>query len=319
MSIYKTLYRLSITAALSVVLVLVFSSTNLVQAAQQLNVPQGNASLNWSGYVADGNTGNGSQVTNQINNYTSVTGTWTIPAVSANTSGTADATWVGIGGVESHDLIQAGTQALVEGGSVSYSAWIEKLPGFSQTISLPVNAGDSITATINQESSGVWRITIQDNTSGKSYSATTSYDSSLSSAEWVEEMVSNGNGTFRPLDSFGTVSFTAASATVNGQAENLTQLNAAPLQMVNGAGQQLATASGVGNDSASFSVARTNASAASAVPRAVTGGRWHIVQTATSTDGQPMPTITVVRSRRAYGYTYRMSIPLGFTFSVIRL
>src|SRR2546427_2616225 len=53
------------------------------------------SSSNWSGYAANGGT------------FTSVTATWTVPTVSATSSG-ADATWVGIGGLESQDLIQAG-------------------------------------------------------------------------------------------------------------------------------------------------------------------------------------------------------------------
>src|SRR6266508_2474298 len=86
-------------------------------------------SSNWSGYIASGGT------------YTSVTGTWIVPTVSA-TSGGADATWVGIGGVTGTDLIQAGTQATVTGsGAVSYSAWTEILPDYSRTAPLDVSAG----------------------------------------------------------------------------------------------------------------------------------------------------------------------------------
>lgn len=215
-------------------------------SSRQLNVPQGDASLNWAGYVAQ-NQGT----------YTSVTGTWTVPTVPTSSAGTADATWVGIGGVQTHDLIQAGTQALVNNnGGVTYTAWVETLPGYSQTVSLPVASGDSITATLSQASQGVWDVTIKDNTSGQSYSTTLDYNSSLSSAEWVEEMVSNQNGAFIPLDSFGTVSFTGASATVNGSNENLTQLGAGSLPMVNGAGSTLASVSSVDSDGASFSVAR---------------------------------------------------------------
>src|SRR5438445_9051939 len=60
------------------------------------------SSSNWSGYAANGGT------------FTSVTATWTVPTVSATSSG-ADATWVGIGGLTSNDLLQAGTQAMVDG------------------------------------------------------------------------------------------------------------------------------------------------------------------------------------------------------------
>src|SRR5207244_9005358 len=66
-------------------------------------------SSNWSGYVANGGS------------FTAVTATWVVPQVSATSTG-ADATWVGIGGLNSRDLIQAGTQASVGGGSVTYEA-----------------------------------------------------------------------------------------------------------------------------------------------------------------------------------------------------
>jgi hypothetical protein len=76
-----------------------------------------NTSHNWSGYAA----GSGP--------YTGVTGTWTVP--QPRLSGVAagvGATWVGIGGVSSHDLIQAGTQEVTDGrGQAQFQTWIEML------------------------------------------------------------------------------------------------------------------------------------------------------------------------------------------------
>ncbi len=250
--------------------IIIFTHTPNASAAsadgQQLEVPQGSsASLNWSGYVAGGKQSTGQN----IDQYTSVTGTWVVPTVSASSSagatGSADATWVGIGGVKTRDLIQAGTQALVQDGTVTYSAWVETLPGFSKSVPLKISSGDSVTTTLTEQSAGEWLITITNNTTGTTYSRTVSYNSSLSSAEWVEEMVSNANGTFRPLDSFGSVTFTHAAATLNGTSENLSQLGAQPLQMVNsGKGQTLAVASALQADNASFTVARSTAAAVAA-------------------------------------------------------
>src|SRR5438309_1000367 len=62
-----------------------------------------NTSHNWSGYAATGGT------------YTSVSGTWTVPQFNADSQPGVDAAWVGIGGVRSRDLIQAGTQQSVTG------------------------------------------------------------------------------------------------------------------------------------------------------------------------------------------------------------
>src|SRR6185437_4762107 len=101
-------------------------------------------SQNWSGYEATGGK------------FTAVNGTWTVPQVSADTPG-AEATWVGIGGVTSHDLIQAGTESDVSGnGRVRYSAWVETLPQASQPVHLAVNPGDSVSVSVSEQTPGQW-------------------------------------------------------------------------------------------------------------------------------------------------------------------
>jgi hypothetical protein len=206
-------------------------------------------SSNWSGYVANGGT------------FTSVTATWVVPQVAASAGG-ADATWVGIGGLNSRDLIQAGTQASVGGGSVTYEAWVEMLPQSSRTVSLSVNPGDSVTTTISQDPSGEWTISIKNNTTGRSYSATVQYSSSNSSAEWVQEAPSAGRGLV-PLDDFGTLKFTAASAVRDGKSMNLSQLGARAISMINGQGQVIAQPSQIDADGSSFTVTRTSATSTS--------------------------------------------------------
>jgi hypothetical protein len=210
-------------------------------------------STNWSGYAATGGT------------YTSVTGTWTVPTVSATTAG-ADATWVGIGGINSTDLIQAGTEATVSGGEVSYNAWIEMLPAASRPISLSVSPGDSVTVTITQKSGLDWLIDMKNNTTGGRYNTTVQYRSSRASAEWVQEAPSIGRGIV-PLDDFGTVKITGASAVRDGVTLNLSALGAKPITMINSARQALAIPSVIGADGASFSVTRTqNQSIQNVVP-----------------------------------------------------
>lgn len=209
-------------------------------------------STNWSGYSATGGT------------FTSVTGTWTVPAVSRVTAG-ADATWVGIGGIDARDLIQAGTQATVSGGLVAYEAWIEMLPAASRPVSLSVNAGDSVTVTLTQTRAGaeqLWTIVLGNNSTGGRYSTTVSYASSTSSAEWVQEAPSVGRGTV-PLDDFGTVMWSGATAVRDGQTLGLQALGADAITMVNGARHALATPSVFGADGQSFTVTRTTAPATS--------------------------------------------------------
>jgi hypothetical protein len=209
-------------------------------------------SSNWSGYVASGGT------------YTSVTGTWIIPQVGATTSG-ADATWVGIGGVTGTDLLQAGTQVTVSGGSVSYEAWVEMLPESSRTVSLDVAPGDTVTVTMTEQSRGEWLIVMANNTTKGSYQRTVTYSSSRTSAEWIQEAPSAGRSII-PLDDFGTVRFIGGSAVRDGKTQSLSGLGATPVAMINRAGQAIAQPSTLGADGSSFTVTRTSA------PGTVQGG-----------------------------------------------
>lgn len=202
-------------------------------------------SSNWSGYAARGGS------------FTSVTGTWTVPNVTATGSG-ADATWVGIGGVDSNDLIQAGTQATVSGGVVQYDAWIEMLPQSSRPVSIAVNPGDSVTVAIAQQSGDEWSISIKNNTTGNRYATTVTYRSSNSSAEWVQEAPSIGRGTVA-LDAFGSITFTSATAVRDGKTLDLTDLGAQAITMINASREALAQPSVIGGDGSSFTVTRTDA------------------------------------------------------------
>jgi DNA uptake protein ComE-like DNA-binding protein len=208
-------------------------------------------SRNWSGYAATSGS------------YTGVSGTWTVPQPSTTGAPGVGATWVGVGGVNSTDLIQAGTQDVANGsGQSQYQAWIETLPQASRQVPLAVSPGDSVTVSIDEQGAGtgVWQIAIANNTTGKSYQTTVHYKSSESSAEWVEE-APVGNGSLLPLDDFSSVNFTQATAIENGQTVNLNQTGAKPITMLNGVGQALAVPSAVGSDGASFNVSRTDASA----------------------------------------------------------
>src|SRR2546426_3702807 len=203
------------------------------------------SSSNWSGYAASGGT------------FTSVTATWTVPTVSATSPG-ADATWVGIGGLESQDLIQAGTQAMVDGTGVAYTAWIEMLPQSSRDVPLSVTAGDSVTVTISPENGEDSRIAMKNNTTGGTYNVTVQYTSSNSSAEWVQEAPSVGRGLVS-LDQFGTVRFSAASAVRDGKTMSLSALGAKAITMINGQGQAIEQPSTIASDGSSFTIARTDA------------------------------------------------------------
>jgi hypothetical protein len=202
-------------------------------------------SRNWAGYAASGGK------------FTAVSATWSVPQFAPNSPAGADATWVGIGGVRGTDLVQAGTQETVSGhGLTHYEAWVETLPQSSRPVPLTIKAGDSITVSLSLQDQGhnQWLIAYANNTSGESYQLTVSYVSSLSSAEWVVEAPSARRGRLVPLDTFGSVTFTRASAVKDGKVVTIAEAGGRGITMISQVGQALAQPSGLGEDGGSFSV-----------------------------------------------------------------
>jgi hypothetical protein len=221
--------------------------------AQQSAQAVSDVSRNWSGYAA------------QNGPYTQVSGTWKVPSITGSDPSSADAAWVGIGGVSSNDLIQSGTQDTLDAdGQVTTSAFYELLPDDPVTIpTVTPRPGDTVTVSISQQQPNQWRIAFADTTTGQTFSTTVSYSSSLSSAEWIEEAPSDGYGTV-PLANFGSVSFTRASTNQG----TLAQSGAQPVAMADDQGQTLATPSALGSDGASFTVSDQQQSIDSSNPGA---------------------------------------------------
>ncbi len=225
------------------------SPTAAVPPAVSTPASQASTSRNWSGYAATSGT------------FSAVTGTWTVPQMLSSGSFGTDATWVGIGGVNSRDLIQAGTEeTTVASGTVQWDAWIEALPQASRQVRFAVKPGDSVTVSISQQGSGQWLIQFNNNTTGESYQTTVQYQSSLSSAEWIEEAPSaGGRGGTRvlPLDNFGTVQFSGGSAVQNGKTVTIAQSGAQPIALVDVTGNTLVTPSVLTADGRGFTVTRS--------------------------------------------------------------
>ncbi len=202
-------------------------------------------SRNWAGYSATNGT------------FSAVSGTWIVPHPSPTGAFGVDATWVGIGGEQSRDLIQAGTETDVSGtGQAQYQAWIELLPQASHPVPLEVSPGDNVTISIKlQQAPDQWHIAIANDTTGKRYETTVTYASSQSSAEWIEEAPSSGRRLI-PLDDFGIVRFTNGSAVKDGKQVTLSQAGARPVTMINANGDPVATPSALDITGAGFSVTR---------------------------------------------------------------
>ena len=79
----------------------------------------------------------------------------------------------------------------------------------------------------------------------------------------MQEAPSAGRGTI-PLDDFGTLAFSGATAVRDGRSMDLKALGAQAITMINGARQPLATPSVIGSDGQTFSVIRTQNQSTSA-------------------------------------------------------
>ncbi len=180
------------------------------------------SSSNWSGYLSTGGK------------FTSVSGSWTIPTVIGEAGvESGDGAWVGIGGVTTSDLIQVGTLQIIHtDGSVMYGAFYEILPAAATLINMPVSPGDVMSAYINETSQSQWIVTINNLTKGTTFTKNLSYASTYSSAEWVEEAPTNGQGNIMPLNNFGTVTFNGCKATVDGYIYNIVDIGASSIRMM---------------------------------------------------------------------------------------
>ncbi len=188
---------LRLAVAASATLAALLAATPATSAAAIVHHPRhgiapasgnlGWASSNWSGYAV---TGSG---------FTSVTGSWSVQAVSATKKASYSSQWVGIDGFSNSSLIQTGTESDYVHGSARYDAWWEILPAAETVIpSLTVSPGDRMSASVTSTGNGTWTISITDTTTNKSFSTVQAYSGPQTSAEWVEEAPTVG-GRIAPL------------------------------------------------------------------------------------------------------------------------
>ena len=187
-----------------------------------------------------------------------------VPQAAATPPGFA-ATWTGIGGYSTSDLIQAGiseNSAPNNGASGNqYAAWYELLPAAETSLthctgasSCPVKPGDDVAVAITQVSKKKWLISVADSTESWTWSKTVKYSSSQSSAEWILEAPTVGAQT--TLANVGTVHFGPTSTyTVGGQTSTIAQGDPTEIILTPG-GVDEATPSAIANDGQSFNDCR---------------------------------------------------------------
>jgi hypothetical protein len=152
---------------------------------------------NWGGYVASGGT------------YTTITGSWTQPQVTCNTTNDLFAPWVGIDGYGTQTVEQVGVQVDCSSGSPVTSPWYEMYPADPVYWSDTVNVGDSMTGTVTDEGGGTYTLTLTDNTAG--WTETTNQSISGASDGSAEAVIES------PTSSYPNFTVNFSNVTVDGQ------------------------------------------------------------------------------------------------------
>jgi Peptidase A4 family len=162
-------------------------------------------STNWSGYA----------VISKRHRITAVTGSFVVPKVTGTAPFGFAATWMGVGGYNTRDLIQAGTAEDSNSGGLygkQYFAWYELLPAGERQLhkcigdpKCRVRPGNRISVAVREVGGNRWMISMT-NSGHWHWSKSVSYSSSRSSAEWILEAPSIGSAQTN-LAPVGTVHF----------------------------------------------------------------------------------------------------------------
>lgn len=235
-------------------------------------------SHNWGGYAVRTKAGG---------KFRKVAGTWVVrkPNCSTRSPGYS-AEWVGLGGFgQTHRLEQTGTDVNCSAaGKRHYSAWYELLPAKARRISMAVHPGDTMSASVEVQGTSV-TIRMRNRTTGALFTKTTTMQSpDLSSAEWIVEAPSDcadgtNDCTVLPLANFGTIPFSAASATTrhgSPQPISHSSFSAFKIKLRSDTGGYGATASALSSGGTAFSVSyRKQVARSGARARTAASSRAH--------------------------------------------
>lgn len=247
------------SAALLVVLGLGTLGSGYLPAQQVVSRPlqaahflRHGASTNWSGYAVETNL-----QSPQSNSVNSVQGKWVIPSVTCSKfKNTYSSVWVGIDGYSDSTVQQTGTEQDCSRGRPSYYAWYEMYPMSSHKVSLTVNPGDIMSASVAFAGNSSYTLTLLDTSNGQSYTTTQLLaGTQRQSAEWVVEAPSSWSGVL-PLANFGTAFLSGSGANLNGHSGTISDSSWQndPITMVTTGGIPKAIPSALSSDGSSFSV-----------------------------------------------------------------
>jgi Peptidase A4 family len=160
---------------------------------------------NWSGYADDNSTGK---------TYSTVTGSWTEPAITCSNEDQIAVFWVGIDGFSDGTVEQDGTLAQCFKGTAFYYTWWEMFPTNNiQLVGSTVVPGDKIAGSVVKSgTSYTLKLTDSTHTADSFTEKETCAAASCvdSSAEWIAESPSGPRG-YYPLPDFKTWTLSAAT------------------------------------------------------------------------------------------------------------
>jgi|HubBroStandDraft_5_1064220.scaffolds.fasta_scaffold11625_4 hypothetical protein len=161
-------------------------------------------SSGWAGYELSGATGA----------FSSVSASWTEPAVTCTKGDQDVAFWVGLDGVSSDSVEQIGTEADCTAGTASAFGWYEMYPAVPVDFSNPVKAGDVLTASVTFSGTKTYTLVLADATQGWTKTATVSETGLARSSAEVVTSGPGADGGSTTLTDFGKIAYTGCA--VNG-------------------------------------------------------------------------------------------------------
>jgi hypothetical protein len=139
---------------------------------------------------------------------------WVVPKINTSTKESGSQTvgfWVGLGGWNTGQVLQAGTAATLDGNSVTYWAWTEWFPAGYKVANLAIEAGDTVSVLVCAPQSDHGYVSMMNHRTNVAISVgvsdpngTAAYDGS--SVEWVIEAIDS------EMPNFDSVTFTQLSA-----------------------------------------------------------------------------------------------------------
>jgi hypothetical protein len=169
-------------------------------------------SYNWAGFVDQNAT---------VGKFTSVSGSWVVPAITCTSEDRIMSVWVGLDGAGPSDptVEQDGIAAQCFGGTAHYYSWYEMYPAASAAVGMTVQPGDHIAASVSRSGTTYTLKLTDSTTSGNGFTrlatcaAATCKDQSV---EWIVERPAFRTTGIVPLAPFGTVTISSAPRNITG-------------------------------------------------------------------------------------------------------